>query len=173
VSSAIVIKVVGAIVLTSWAAGASTIRRLFPGPCRFIRTSPKYILKAKPDAKIGVLYQNDDYGKDCLKGLRADLVDTASQIVAEVCYEVVDPTIDSQIVQLKAAGADTLIEQSSAKATAQAIRKVDELNWAPLHIIGGSTASVETVLKPAGLEASKGTGHEPVPQATGRSRIGQ
>jgi branched-chain amino acid transport system substrate-binding protein len=116
----------------------------------------KYILKTKPDAKIGLLYQNDDYGKDYAKGLRAGLGAKASQIVAEVSYEVSDPTIDSQIVQLKAAGADTLIEQSSAKAAAQSIRKVHELNWTPLHIIGGSTASVETVLKPAGLDASKG-----------------
>jgi len=116
----------------------------------------KYILKTKPDAKIGLLYQNDDYGKDYAKGLRAGLGARASQIVAEVSYEVSDPTIDSQIVQLKAAGVDTLIEQSSAKAAAQSIRKVHELNWTPLHIIGGSTASVETVLKPAGLDASKG-----------------
>jgi branched-chain amino acid transport system substrate-binding protein len=116
----------------------------------------KYILKAKPDARIGVLYQNDDYGKDYLKGLRAGLGAKASQIVAEVSYEVADPTIDSQIVQLKAAGIDTLVEQSSAKAAAQSIRRVHELDWHPLHIIGGSTASVETVLKPAGLDASKG-----------------
>ena len=116
----------------------------------------KYILKAKPDAKIGVLYQNDDYGRDYAKGLRAGLGAKASQIIAEVSYEVTDPTIDSQIVQLKAAGVDTLIEQSSAKAAAQSIRKAHELNWTPLHIIGGSTASVETVLKPAGLDASKG-----------------
>jgi branched-chain amino acid transport system substrate-binding protein len=116
----------------------------------------KYILKAKPDAKIGVLYQNDDYGKDYLKGLRAGLGAKASQILTEVSYEVADPTIDSQIVQLKAAGIDTLVEQSSAKAAAQSIRRVHELDWHPLHIIGGSTASVETVLKPAGLDASKG-----------------
>jgi branched-chain amino acid transport system substrate-binding protein len=116
----------------------------------------KYILKTKPDAKIGVLYQNDDYGKDYVKGLRAGLGIKATQIIAEASYEIADPTIDSQIVQLKSAGVDTLIEQSSAKAAAQSIRKVHELNWTPLHIIGGSTASVETVLKPAGLQASKG-----------------
>jgi ABC-type branched-subunit amino acid transport system substrate-binding protein len=116
----------------------------------------KYILKAKPDAKIGLLYQNDDYGKDYAKGLRAGLGTKASQIVAEVTYEISDPTIDSQIVQLKAAGIDTLIEQSSSKAAAQSIRKIHELNWSPLHIIGGSTASIETILKPAGLDASKG-----------------
>jgi branched-chain amino acid transport system substrate-binding protein len=120
------------------------------------RVVAKYVLTAKPDAKIGVLYQNDDYGKDYLKGLRAGLGPKASQIIAEASYEVADPTIDSQIVQLKAAGVDTLIEQSSSKAAAQSIRKVYELNWKPLHVIGGSTASVETILKPAGLEASKG-----------------
>jgi ABC-type branched-subunit amino acid transport system substrate-binding protein len=116
----------------------------------------KYILTTRPSAKIGVLYQNDDFGKDYVKGLRAGLGTKASQIVAEVSYELSDPTIDSQVVQLKAAGVDTLIEQSSAKATAQTIRKVHELNWNPLHVIGGSAASVETVLKPAGLDASKG-----------------
>ncbi len=120
------------------------------------RVVAKYILAAKSEAKIGVLYQNDDYGKDYVRGLRAGLGPKASQIVAQVSYELADPTIDSQIVQLKAAGVDTLIEQSAAKAAAQSIRKVHELNWSPLHVIGGSTASVETVLKPAGLEASKG-----------------
>ncbi len=120
------------------------------------RVVAKYILMSKPEAKIGVLYQNDDFGKDYVRGLRAGLGERAGQIIAETSYELTQPTIDSQIVQLKAAGVDTLIEQSSAKATAQAIRKVHELNWSPLHIIGGSTASVETVLKPAGLEASKG-----------------
>jgi ABC-type branched-subunit amino acid transport system substrate-binding protein len=76
--------------------------------------------------------------------------------VQEVSYELADPTIDSQIVRLKSAGVDTLVEQSSSKAAAQSIRKVHELDWHPLHIIGGSTASVETILKPAGLDASKG-----------------
>jgi branched-chain amino acid transport system substrate-binding protein len=120
------------------------------------RVIAKYILKTRPDARIGVLYQNDDYGKDYVKGLRAGLGDKAKQILIEASYELSDPTIDSQIVQLKAAGIDTMIEQSAAKAAAQSIRKVHELGWRPLHIIGASTASVETVLKPAGLDASKG-----------------
>lgn len=120
------------------------------------RVVAKYIVNNKPDAKIGVLFQNDDFGKDYMKGLRAGLGAKAGQIIAEASYELADPTIDSQIVQLKAAGVDTVIEQSSAKAAAQSIRKVHELDWHPLHIIGGSTASVETVLKPAGLEASRG-----------------
>jgi branched-chain amino acid transport system substrate-binding protein len=120
------------------------------------RIVAKYILAIRPDAKIGVFYQNDDFGKDYLRGLRDGLGAKASQIIAEASYELTDPTIDTQIVQLKAAGIDTLIEQSAAKAAAQSIRKVHELNWSPLHIIGASSASVETVLKPAGLEASKG-----------------
>jgi ABC-type branched-subunit amino acid transport system substrate-binding protein len=120
------------------------------------RVVAKYLLKNRPNAKIGVLYQNDDYGKDYLRGLRAGLGEKASQVVLEVSYELADPTIDSQIVQLKVAGIDTLVEQSSSKAAAQSIRKVRELDWHPLHIIGGSTASVETILKPAGLDASKG-----------------
>ncbi|WP_375144005.1 ABC transporter substrate-binding protein [Bradyrhizobium sp. Ash2021] len=120
------------------------------------RIVAKYILRVRPDAKIGVFYQNDDFGKDYVKGLRAGLGARASQIIAEASYELADPTIDTQIVQLKAAGIDTLIEQSAAKAAAQSIRKVHELDWSPLHIIGASSASVETVLKPAGLEASKG-----------------
>lgn len=120
------------------------------------RVVAKYLLASKPGAKIGVLYQNDDFGKDYLKGLRDGLGDKASQVAAAISYELTDPTIDSQILQLKAAGIDTLVEQSSAKATAQSIRKIHELGWSPLHIIGGSAASVETVLKPAGLDASKG-----------------
>jgi ABC-type branched-subunit amino acid transport system substrate-binding protein len=143
--------------------------RRFNAPKRFPWTVPlypdfetegrivaKYILRVRPDAKIGVFYQNDDFGKDYVKGLRAGLGARASQIIAEASYELADPTIDTQIVQLKAAGIDTLIEQSAAKAAAQSIRKVHELDWSPLHIIGASSASVETVLKPAGLEASKG-----------------
>jgi branched-chain amino acid transport system substrate-binding protein len=120
------------------------------------RIVAKYVLQTKPDAKIGVLYQNDDYGKDYVKGLRAGLGEAAKQILIEASYELSDPTIDSQIVQLKAAGIDTMIEQSNAKAAAQSIRKLHELDWHPLHVIGASTASVETVLKPAGLDASKG-----------------
>jgi ABC-type branched-subunit amino acid transport system substrate-binding protein len=116
----------------------------------------KYILKDHPNAKIGVFYQNDDFGRDYVKGLRRGLGAKASLIIAEASYELSDPTIDSQIVKLKAEGVDTVIEQSAAKATAQSIRKIHELNWNPLHIIGGSSASLETVLKPAGLEASKG-----------------
>jgi len=110
------------------------------------RVVGKYLLLFQPDAKIGVFYQNDDYGKDYLRGLKAGLGDKAEQAVLEASYELTEPTIDSQIVSSKAAGIDTLVERSSSKAAAQSIRKVHELNWTPLHIIGGSTASVETII---------------------------
>lgn len=116
----------------------------------------KYVLKTNPNAKIGILYQNDDFGKDYLRGFKAGLGAKASQIVAEAPYELADPTIDSQILKIKAAGADTLVEQSTPKFAAQAIRKVAEIGWAPLHIVGSAASSIDGVLKPAGLEASKG-----------------
>jgi ABC-type branched-subunit amino acid transport system substrate-binding protein len=137
------------------------------------RVVAHYIRNTKPEAKIGILFQNDDFGRNYMKGLRAGLGPKATQIIAEASYELADPTIDSQIVQLKAAGVDTLIEQSSAKAAAQSIRKVRELNGTPLHVIGGSTASIETVLRPAGLEASKGLVTDALPQAARRSRLGR
>ncbi len=116
----------------------------------------KYVLKAKPDAKIGLLYQNDDFGKDYLQGFKAALGSKVSQVVAEVPYELSDATVDSQILKLKAAGVDALVQQAVPKFTAQAIRKVHELNWSPLYVIGNSASSIESSLKPAGLEASKG-----------------
>ena len=137
------------------------------------RVIAKYILKTKPDAKIGVLYQNDDYGKDYVKGLRAGLGEKASQIVAEVSYELADPTIDSQIVQLKAAGIDTLIEQSSAKAAAQSIRKVHELDWSPLHVIGGFDRIGRNRAETRGPRRVEGTGDDAISQAARRSGLGQ
>lgn len=121
------------------------------------RVYAKYILKARPDAKIAVLYQNDDLGKDYLKGLHEGLGDKASSlIVSEVSYEVTDPTVDSQIVTLNASGANTLLNFSTPKAAAQAIRKVYDLGWRPLHLVANVGSSVATVLKPAGLEKSVG-----------------
>ncbi len=108
----------------------------------------QYILKEHPNAKIGVLYQNDDLGKDYLNGLKAGLGDKASSmIVAEASYEVSDPTIDSQILKIKAA---------TPKQAAQAIKKIAELDWKPTHIVDINATSVGAVMKPAGLEASKG-----------------
>jgi len=117
----------------------------------------QYILKNYPNAKVGVLYQNDDLGKDYLNGIKAGLGDKAtSMIVSEASYEVSDPTIDSQILKLKAAGADLLFSASTPKFAAQAIKKNFELGWHPVHIVDINATSVGAVMQPAGLEASKG-----------------
>jgi branched-chain amino acid transport system substrate-binding protein len=116
-----------------------------------------YILKNKPDAKIGVLYQNDDFGKDYLKGLVDGLGDkAASMIKLQVSYETTDTTVDSQIVEMKAAGCDVLVTIAIPKFGAQAVRKVAEIEWKPLHILNGIASSVGVTLKPAGLENAKG-----------------
>jgi branched-chain amino acid transport system substrate-binding protein len=117
----------------------------------------RYILKNKPDAKLGVLSQNDDAGKDYVKGLKDGLGDKASTIIVkEVTYETTDPTIDSQIVALKASGADALFTMATPKFGAQAIRKVAELGWKPLNYVVSVASSIKGVLEPAGLENSKG-----------------
>jgi len=117
----------------------------------------QYIMKEKPNAKIGVLYQNDDYGKDYLKGLKDGLGAKAkSMIVAEVSYEVADPTVDSQIVQLQASGADVFFNVTTPKFAAQAIRKAYDIGWKPMHFLNNVSTSVATVLTPAGLEKSVG-----------------
>ena len=117
----------------------------------------QYILKNHPDAKIGVLYQNDDLGKDYLNGLKAGLGDKAEKmIVAEASYEVTDPTIDSQILKIKDAGADLFFSASTPKQAAQAIRKIHELDWHPVQIVDINASPVNATLKPAGLDASKG-----------------
>src|SRR3984957_9850215 len=116
----------------------------------------QYILKEHPDAKVGVLYQNDDLGKDYLNGIKAGLGDKAAKmIVAETSYEVSDPTIDPQVLKIKAAGADLFFSASTPKQAAQAIKKIAELGWHPIHIVDINATSVGAVLKPAGLEASK------------------
>jgi branched-chain amino acid transport system substrate-binding protein len=117
----------------------------------------QYIVKNYPNAKVGVLYQNDDLGKDYLNGIKAGLGDkAATMIVAEASYETSDPTIDSQILKIKAAGADLFFSASTPKFAAQAIKKNAELNWHPVHILDINATSVGAVMKPAGLEASKG-----------------
>jgi branched-chain amino acid transport system substrate-binding protein len=117
----------------------------------------QYILKEHPNAKIGVLYQNDDLGKDYLNGIKAGLGDKAAKmIVAEASYEVSDPTIDSQILKIKDAGADLFFSATTPKQAAQAIKKIHELAWKPVHILDINATSVGAVMKPAGLEASKG-----------------
>jgi len=117
----------------------------------------KDILKNHPNAKIAVLYQNDDYGKDYLKGLKDGLGQkAASMIVAEDTYEVTEPTIDSHIVRLKASGADVFVNITTPKFAAQAIKKNAELGWKPLHFLNNVSASIGSVIKPAGFENSQG-----------------
>ena len=116
----------------------------------------KHILKTRPNAKIGVLYQNDDYGKDYLKGLKDGLADKVKMIVAEVSFEVTDPTIDSQIVQLQGSGADVFINITTPKFAAMAIRKAHDIGWKPVQYLNNVSASVGSVLTPAGLEKSVG-----------------
>ena len=117
----------------------------------------QYIIKEHPNAKIGILYQNDDLGKDYLNGIKAGLGDKAAKmIVAEASYEVSDPTIDSQILKIKDAGADLFFSATTPKQAAQAIKKIHELGWKPVHILDINATSVGAVMKPAGLEASKG-----------------
>jgi|SRR5579883_2220032 len=117
----------------------------------------KYILDHKPNAKIAVLYQNDDYGKDYLKGLTDGLGDKAkSMIVAEKGYDTSEPTVDSEIVNLQASGADVFVDIATPKFAAQSIKKAHELGWHPMFILNNVSASVGSVLKPAGFDASQG-----------------
>jgi ABC-type branched-subunit amino acid transport system substrate-binding protein len=112
----------------------------------------KYLLQNKPDAKIAVLYQNDDYGKDYLKGLTDGLgAKAASMIVAKESFETSEPTIDGHIVKLKSSGADVFIDIATPKFAAQAIKKVAEIEWKPLHFLNNVSASVGSVIKPAGF----------------------
>src|SRR4051794_11007220 len=116
----------------------------------------KYILKQVPNAKIAVLYQNDDYGKDYLKGFKDGLgAKAASMIIAEESYETTEPTIDSHIVRLKSTGADVFVNITTPKFAAQAIKKTAEIGWKPLHFLNNVSASVGSVIKPAGYENSQ------------------
>jgi branched-chain amino acid transport system substrate-binding protein len=121
------------------------------------RIYARHILQTKPNAKIGILYQNDDYGKDYLKGMEDGLGDKAkTMIVSKVSYEVSDPTVDSQIVQLQASGADTFFNITTPKFAAQAIRKAYDIGWKPVHYLNNVSISVGQVLTPAGLDKSVG-----------------
>src|SRR5262249_47655781 len=116
-----------------------------------------YILKNVPDAKVGILYQNDDYGKDYLKGFEDGLGEAAKKlIVLKQSHEVTDPTIDSQIVNLKNSGANVFFNITIPKFAVQAIKKSNDIGWKPQHFLNNVSSSLGTVLKPAGLEASKG-----------------
>ena len=121
------------------------------------RIYAEYLLKTKPDAKIAVIYQNDDLGKGNLAGFKAALGSRAStMVVAEAAYDIMDPTVDSQIVALKASGADTLFHASNARFAAQSIRKAHELGWKVQHVLLSGVSSISAVLRPAGLAASTG-----------------
>jgi branched-chain amino acid transport system substrate-binding protein len=116
----------------------------------------KYLMKEKPGAKIAVFYQNDDFGKDYLKGLKDGFGAKTSAIVAEESYEISEPTIDSHIVKLKASGADVLISITTPKFAAQTIKKMAEIDWKALQIVANVSASVGSVIKPAGFENAQG-----------------
>jgi branched-chain amino acid transport system substrate-binding protein len=120
------------------------------------RIYAKYLIKEKPNAKIAILFQNDDFGKDYLKGLKDGLGAKGSMIIAEESYETTEPTIDSHIVKLKSTGADTFISITTPKFAAQAIKKLAEIEWKPLHIVSNVSASVGGVMKPAGFENAQG-----------------
>jgi ABC-type branched-subunit amino acid transport system substrate-binding protein len=121
------------------------------------RIYAKYLLREKPDAKIAVLYQNDDYGKDYLKGLKDGLgAKAASMIIAEESFETTEPTIDNHIVKLKSSGANVFVDIATPKFAAQAIKKVAETEWKALHFLNNVSASVGSVIKPAGYDNSQG-----------------
>ena len=121
------------------------------------RIYAKYILQKMPNARIAILYQNDDYGKDYLKGMKDGLgAKAASMIVAEESYETAEPTIDSHIVTLKASGADVFFNITTPKFAAQAIKKNAEIGWNPVHFLNNVSVSIGSVMKPAGFEASQG-----------------
>ena len=120
------------------------------------RIYAKYLLREKPNAKIAVLYQNDDLGKDYLKGLKDGLGQKASMIVAEEGYETSEPTVDSHIVNLKSTGADVFIAVALTKVAAQSIRKVSELGWRPLFILSSIGSSIGTVIQPVGFDKAQG-----------------
>jgi branched-chain amino acid transport system substrate-binding protein len=118
------------------------------------RIYAKYLIEHHPNGKIGVLYQNDDYGKDYLQGLKDGLAGKIP-IISEQTYESTDPAINSQIISLKGTGADILFDVTLGKFAAQAIRKVAELGWRPVHLLNNVATSVGSVLEPAGLENAK------------------
>lgn len=121
------------------------------------RIAARYILDTRPDAKLAILFQNDEFGKGYLAAFKAELGSKAqSMIVKEESYDLTSPTIDSQIVSLKASGADAFFQATTPKFTAQAIRKAHEIGWKPLHVILATSSQPSTTLKSAGFDASTG-----------------
>src|ERR1700752_524130 len=128
-----------------------------PSYQREARIYAKYILREKPSAKIAVLYQNDDYGKDYLKGLKDGLgAKAAWMMVSEEACDVSEPTIDSHVVKMRSLGADVFVNITTAKFAAQAIRKAAEIGWKPLQFLNNVSASIGSVIRPAGLENAQG-----------------
>ena len=127
-------------------------------PCYQIegRAFAQHVLTTQPDAKIGIVYQNDDFGRDVLTGFKDGLGAKASAIVAELSYETADPTIDSQVVRCKSARANVFMSMTTPKFAAQAIKKIAELAWQPAHYIGNNASSAGSTLKAAGFDISKG-----------------
>src|SRR5882757_6529615 len=127
-------------------------------PCYQIegRAFAQHVLATQPDARIGVVYQNDDFGRDVLKGFKDGLGAKASAIVAELSYETSDPTIDSQVVRCRSAGANVFMSMTTPKFAAQGIKKIAELGWQPAHYIGNNASSAGSTLKAAGFDISKG-----------------
>jgi ABC-type branched-subunit amino acid transport system substrate-binding protein len=120
------------------------------------RAVARHILKTKPDAKIAVLYQNDDSGKDAVRGLKQELTAAGKKLVAEESHEVSDPTVDSQIVSMQATGANVFVMWGSPKATVQSLRKANDIGWKAVTYINQNSSSVPTVLTPVGLDKVKG-----------------
>jgi branched-chain amino acid transport system substrate-binding protein len=147
-------------------SGAARFRdpRAFPwtmgGDLAFVNETTafaRFILDTQPAPKVGVLYQNDDYGKDHLAGLRLGLGDRASEVVVKtVSYELTDASVDSQVIELKQSGANVVLLAALPKAAAQAIRKMHDIGWDPLKLLPFPASGINTTLKPAGLEASVG-----------------
>ncbi|MFO1363858.1 MAG: ABC transporter substrate-binding protein [Burkholderiales bacterium] len=119
-------------------------------------TYARYVLKTRPQAKIAILSQNDDFGRNMVAGLKQALGDKTSLIVKEATFEATDPTVDSQILALKASGADTFFNFSSPKAASQAIRKAYDIGWKPMQFVFSFSTSIENVMKPAGVEKATG-----------------
>ena len=120
------------------------------------RIYAKYLAREKPAAKVAVLYQNDDMGKDYLKGLKDGFAGDPSRVVVEESYEVSEPTVDNHVVRLKSANPDVIIFFTTPKFGAQAIKKIGEMNWKPMTIVSNVSASTATVMRPAGIENSQG-----------------
>ncbi|WP_050386394.1 ABC transporter substrate-binding protein [Bradyrhizobium pachyrhizi] len=120
------------------------------------RLYAQFLMKERPGAKIAVLYQNDDFGRDYLKGLKDGLGEKSAMVVAEEKYDLSEPTIDSHIVTLKASGADVIFEFANPKFAAQAIKKIGELDWKPLQIVTNVSSSIASVIRPAGLQHARG-----------------